>query len=97
MNDTVAGFDMSKALKILASFGVSPETLGPEKLEKLQQLTDTVENPQDVSPELTRQILDIFNVAPREKIYPKNSQKIGRNEKCRCGSGKKYKKCCGKN
>ena len=21
--------------------------------------------------------------------------KIGRNEKCPCGSGKKYKKCCG--
>jgi uncharacterized protein YecA (UPF0149 family) len=22
--------------------------------------------------------------------------KIGRNDKCPCGSGKKYKKCCGK-
>ena len=22
------------------------------------------------------------------------SNKIGRNEKCSCGSGKKYKKCC---
>lgn len=25
-----------------------------------------------------------------------NSEKIGRNEPCNCGSGKKYKKCCGK-
>lgn len=25
------------------------------------------------------------------------SPKIGRNEPCPCGSGKKYKKCCGKN
>ncbi|WP_207670523.1 SEC-C metal-binding domain-containing protein [Haloimpatiens lingqiaonensis] len=25
-----------------------------------------------------------------------NKQKIGRNEPCPCGSGKKYKKCCGK-
>jgi uncharacterized protein YecA (UPF0149 family) len=24
------------------------------------------------------------------------SNKIGRNEACTCGSGKKYKKCCGK-
>ncbi|MGH4120928.1 SEC-C metal-binding domain-containing protein [Clostridium sp.] len=24
------------------------------------------------------------------------SNKIGRNEQCSCGSGKKYKKCCGK-
>ncbi|WP_300390609.1 SEC-C metal-binding domain-containing protein [Fusobacterium sp.] len=23
-------------------------------------------------------------------------RKIGRNEPCPCGSGKKYKKCCGK-
>ena len=25
----------------------------------------------------------------------KSSQKIGRNEKCPCGSGKKFKHCCG--
>lgn len=27
---------------------------------------------------------------------PKTSKKIGRNEPCPCGSGKKYKKCCGR-
>ncbi len=26
---------------------------------------------------------------------PLVSQKIGRNDPCPCGSGKKYKKCCG--
>lgn len=26
-----------------------------------------------------------------------NENKIGRNDLCPCGSGKKYKKCCGKN
>ncbi len=31
--------------------------------------------------------------APRR---PVRSQKIGRNDPCPCGSGKKYKKCCGK-
>jgi uncharacterized protein YecA (UPF0149 family) len=25
-----------------------------------------------------------------------NEEKIGRNDPCPCGSGKKYKKCCGK-
>ena len=25
-----------------------------------------------------------------------NGQKVGRNEACPCGSGKKYKHCCGK-
>ena len=27
---------------------------------------------------------------------PRTVQKIGRNDPCPCGSGKKYKKCCGK-
>lgn len=30
------------------------------------------------------------------KRTPKKSQKIGRNDPCPCGSGKKYKQCCGK-
>ncbi|MFT9447432.1 SEC-C metal-binding domain-containing protein [Gluconobacter japonicus] len=28
---------------------------------------------------------------------PAMSTKVGRNEPCPCGSGKKYKKCCGMN
>ncbi len=27
---------------------------------------------------------------------PKSKQKVGRNDPCPCGSGKKYKKCCGR-
>lgn len=30
------------------------------------------------------------------KQAPKKVQKIGRNDPCPCGSGKKYKQCCGK-
>ena len=30
------------------------------------------------------------------KKQPKKSEKIGRNDPCPCGSGKKYKQCCGK-
>ncbi len=30
------------------------------------------------------------------KQAPKQTSKIGRNEPCPCGSGKKYKQCCGK-
>jgi preprotein translocase subunit SecA len=29
------------------------------------------------------------------QIKPKDMHKIGRNDSCTCGSGKKYKKCCG--
>ena len=46
----------------------------------------------------------IFSVEKREEIataYKKsktvvNEPKVGRNDACPCGSGKKYKKCCGK-
>ena len=31
----------------------------------------------------------------KEKIKKFASEKIGRNEPCPCGSGKKYKYCCG--
>ena len=30
------------------------------------------------------------------KKKPKKSEKVGRNDLCPCGSGKKYKQCCGK-
>ncbi len=32
-----------------------------------------------------------------QQPYVRTTQKIGRNDPCPCGSGKKYKKCCGKN
>ncbi len=33
---------------------------------------------------------------PQPNIPQKSQPKVGRNEPCPCGSGKKYKKCCGK-
>ena len=35
---------------------------------------------------------------PQEKVetYKREEPKVGRNDPCPCGSGKKYKKCCGK-
>ena len=32
--------------------------------------------------------------APRAETVTRQTQKIGRNDPCPCGSGKKYKKCC---
>jgi uncharacterized protein YecA (UPF0149 family) len=31
----------------------------------------------------------------KNSSLPARTDKIGRNEPCPCGSGKKYKKCCG--
>lgn len=48
---------------------------------------------------------DIFDEATKKRLYleqkasgtvRREGRKIGRNDPCPCGSGKKYKKCCGK-
>jgi SEC-C motif domain protein len=31
---------------------------------------------------------------PNAKQYVREAPKLGRNDPCSCGSGKKYKKCC---
>ncbi len=33
---------------------------------------------------------------PVKTAYQREGEKVGRNDPCPCGSGKKYKKCCGK-
>ena len=45
-----------------------------------------------LSPETRKAITKDFN---RSRIVVKED-KVGRNDPCPCGSGKKYKKCCGK-
>lgn len=47
----------------------------------------------------------IFDEETRKRLYReqkasgtiRKEKKIGRNDPCPCGSGKKYKKCCGRN
>lgn len=44
------------------------------------------------SPEKRSEIKKQYN----ESKIVRNLDKVGRNDECPCGSGKKYKKCCGK-
>jgi preprotein translocase subunit SecA len=41
---------------------------------------------------------EIIDDAPTTRIetYRREGKKVGRNEPCPCGSGKKYKNCCGR-
>ena len=34
-------------------------------------------------------------VLPSKSVQKKSERKVGRNERCPCGSGRKFKKCCG--
>ena len=47
-----------------------------------------------------KQIVDVDNIEaptdePKQPVVKET--KVGRNDPCPCGSGKKYKNCCGKN
>ena len=54
----------------------------------------------DLQAELPRVLLDIYQywraVVNTPKTIHRKSSKTGRNESCPCGSGKKYKHCCGR-
>ncbi len=61
-----------------------------ESKKKLEDLSKLARGREDVAAEE-----DIVGNA--EKVEPlKGASPIGRNDPCSCGSGKKYKKCCGR-
>ncbi len=51
-----------------------------KKLSKLPRILEDYENEEEST----------------ESNTVRNEQKISRNDPCHCGSGRKYKKCCGK-
>ena len=63
---------------------------------KYQYLTQT-----DIPVENKAYLLDLgeYYFRRREKsiLAQNHKKKMGRNDPCPCGSGKKYKKCCGRN
>lgn len=73
-------------------------------LENIPDMDADSALPQELGPgmETTLEPEDGFAPSPgtrgwsSERRKPARSEKIGRNEPCPCGSGKKYKKCCGK-
>jgi len=74
-----------------------------ETVELIMHVQLKTEEPLDFKEEKTQDFKeekkDIFSDEPEEvKSNPvrRDTPKIGRNDPCPCGSGKKYKKCCGK-
>jgi len=63
------------------------------RLENPEEIEEIEEEQQQLSKKL------VFNLSSAEERAqePARSTKVaGRNAPCPCGSGKKYKKCCGK-
>jgi len=76
--------------------------LQPLKEERIQGVFSSL--PKELShPEVNKPQLPALDEYPQMPSYKEEPQKpaqsqprVGRNDPCSCGSGKKYKKCCGK-
>ena len=64
-------------------------------------LSVTVKTPEVKRVQLAKPLAEGFEGEGGQKsvkkvtVVKKNDPKVGRNDLCPCGSGKKYKKCCG--
>ena len=66
---------------------------GEMDMENIRKQILTMELPSEaVRFDLLKQLADIKPSAPQTE----KQKKVGRNDPCPCGSGKKYKRCCGK-
>ena len=77
-------------------------------IEEFEKLLALQENAMNISKaEVSSDLLDVLEgrrqameeeaeEVPLVSTYRRTEEKIGRNDPCPCGSGKKYKKCCGK-
>ena len=92
MND----YKLSDIMPLLSQFGISPEQLGPDKLNKLMEVTSKISDPSQITPDISQEIMRTLGVSSRPPMKPKRTaaNKIGRNDPCPCKSGKKWKKCC---
>jgi len=72
-----------------------------EAVKKLQIVQFTFENPEELQESLEKIENELENnisttIENSSEMLQNSGKKIKRNEPCPCGSGKKYKQCCGK-
>jgi hypothetical protein len=76
-----------------------------EELENIGELSESIIQGAEVDNNEPKNVFEKFIQNPQPELFDDSQQnfvpvrmepKIGRNDPCPCGSGKKYKKCCGK-
>lgn len=99
--DEDVGAAATGLMSLLATLPGFRGVLSDEEDRELSELGDLAAEAPDLLPyfveTLYRRKLGLERVVMTDDIpaMPVRSVKIGRNEPCPCGSGRKYKKCCG--
>jgi len=89
----VSNINTSVTKKVFTTYIIAPEKIQDflEMAKQRHESSSAFDVPQPTEPNVTT------NAPEKQKIQPRSvGEKIGRNDPCPCGSGKKYKKCCGK-
>ena len=97
INDNTISVLMRCSLPVTEPQEVKEAPLPEQEEPQHQQLTETHENP-DAEAERAQRAAASQDTRERQPMTPivNDGPKIGRNDPCPCGSGKKYKNCCGK-
>ena len=99
------GYTPNEMASILPAKPLQSITLGPNIKKAIMNGSITVHEYKDYiqgisfpSEELKEDLLKELDLFSNENVSMRSRQhkKVGRNEPCPCGSGKKYKKCCGR-
>jgi len=94
--------DIRTVLPLLQQMGISPDTMGPEKLQQLMMVAETITDPSQINQNVVSQLKDILGLkiahptGQDSSSKGSRSKKVPRNAPCSCNSGIKWKKCCGK-
>jgi preprotein translocase subunit SecA len=75
------------------------ERIREESLVTLSRIQLLKQKPVEEMPKATRRPMRFShgNAVEKPETIRREGKKVGRNDPCPCGSGKKYKKCCGSN
>ncbi|MCF7858187.1 MAG: preprotein translocase subunit SecA [Candidatus Cloacimonetes bacterium] len=89
----VANINMSVTKKVFTTYIIAPEKIQDflKMAKQRHESSSAFQAPPAEDQNVTT------NAPEKPKLQPRTvGEKIGRNDPCPCGSGKKYKKCCGK-
>ena len=91
---------ISQMKSYLKTMGLDVDKIPKDKMNTIVQLAESIADPSKMNSEQITKLQQALGISQQGsslvpvKRVPRKRTKIGNNEKCPCGSGKKYKKCC---